>query len=411
MRKYTLFLYAVGLAVTFGLGYLVAPSATKHSPTQPEKLQVNTEVTEAARIRCAPGPWGDLEYVPITLEAPEHLLPLQAMMENPTKWFFKNFTLVELTRFLEEQDLTRSQKDQLLSPSAHENLTDGILVTPSVEILTSISRNARERIFRRIASVPENGGYFTFVRTKSLDERFQRGGVSSETVELFRNMSCEYGKYLIFSGMPHILSTMGTNEERIRFIKVLTQQKSLLVRLRITPTSDIDSLVSYWDKMGVAPDVKALLNAMSAVQGGVTIDLVKLLPPLATGRIYTFPKRHEPKIGSVKRDCHWTAFNFFSDPLDDGYSDPLYIEKKFKEEYVPVTDAPRYGDLIFLTRPDDSIIHSAIYLADNITFTKNGDTAIHPWMFSTLEELMDQYSFMVEPNQKLVAKYFRNKNH
>ncbi len=38
-------------------------------------------------------------------------------------------------------------------------------------------------------------------------------------------------------------------------------------------------------------------------------------------------------------------------------------------------------------------IHSAVYIADDICFTKNGGTAVRPWMLSTISDLLEQYSF------------------
>ena len=69
---------------------------------------------------------------------------------------------------------------------------------------------------------------------------------------------------------------------------------------------------------------------------------------------------------------------------------------------MPVTDCPRYGDVLIMAKPDGDIIHSAV-------FTKNGATAIFPWMFSTVPDLLKQYSFHAPEGQQLTLRYFRNK--
>ncbi len=54
-------------------------------------------------------------------------------------------------------------------------------------------------------------------------------------------------------------------------------------------------------------------------------------------------------------------------------------------------------------------IHSAVYIADDICFTKNGGTAVHPWMLSTISDLLEQYSFQVDDGRQLTVNYFRSK--
>lgn len=64
--------------------------------------------------------------------------------------------------------------------------------------------------------------------------------------------------------------------------------------------------------------------------------------------------------------------------------------------------------MLFLT-PHGELIHSAVYLADKIVYTKNGPTSLHPWMLSTVQDLIDQYSFQIPPDKALDVKFFRNK--
>ncbi|MFM7354079.1 MAG: hypothetical protein ACKO1G_13865, partial [Microcystis aeruginosa] len=64
---------------------------------------------------------------------------------------------------------------------------------------------------------------------------------------------------------------------------------------------------------------------------------------------------------------------FFNRGLpDDGLNDPAYVGTVLKDQYQPVVGHPQFGDIVLLTLPDGSSIHSAVYIADNIVFTKNG---------------------------------------
>jgi hypothetical protein len=82
---------------------------------------------------------------------------------------------------------------------------------------------------------------------------------------------------------------------------------------------------------------------------------------------------------------------------------------ELKDNYAISPADPRYGDILLLSTPDGSIIHSSVFIADDICFTKNGSTDISPWILATVSDLLEQYSFMAPPGQSLTVQYFRNK--
>jgi hypothetical protein len=147
-------------------------------------------------------------------------------------------------------------------------------------------------------------------------------------------------------------------------------------------------------------------------QDGGLISIVSLLPPVPKLLIYTYPMPQNGLNGPVvHQDCHWTSFNFFRDPPDPhfGLSEPGYIFDKLKTDYYPLQSDPLYGDVILIAKPDGSIIHSMVYIADDIVFTKNGANLWHPWMYSKLSDVMDIYSANLAPGKNLTLRYFRNK--
>lgn len=79
--------------------------------------------------------------------------------------------------------------------------------------------------------------------------------------------------------------------------------------------------------------------------------------------------------------------------------DPAAFTTEFAADYFPITGDPRYGE----------ILHSAVFIADEIVFTKNDSTAIYPWMFSTIPDLLKQYFFHAPDGQKLTLRFFRSK--
>ena len=64
-------------------------------------------------------------------------------------------------------------------------------------------------------------------------------------------------------------------------------------------------------------------------------------------------------------------------------------------------------DIVFFQKADATVMHAAVYLADNVVYTKNGGSNLHPWMLSTIPELQDLYSFQLGPDEKLdIRKVF-----
>ena len=101
---------------------------------------------------------------------------------------------------------------------------------------------------------------------------------------------------------------------------------------------------------------------------------------------------------------HWSAFNFFNTgPTDESLHTPEGVEEVLRHNYVSATGEPRFGDIILLTLPDGSSIHSAIYIADGIVFTKNGPSLATPYLFSTMEDMLAFYP----SSERITVNYYR----
>jgi hypothetical protein len=179
------------------------------------------------------------------------------------------------------------------------------------------------------------------------------------------------------------------------------------VRLHITPESNIRDLLSYWGKAGEEKNLRPLFESVAKIPRGTRLSLMSLLPPMPASRLYTFPF---PSTQPIEHDnCHWTSFNFFKDPPDNRYCDSKFIPEKLETDYYPVFSDLRYGDLIFLAKPSGAIIHSAVFIADNIVYTKNGGHFLSPWMLMSIPDMLDVFSATLPADQKLKVMYYRNK--
>ena len=404
MRKPNALVSTLIVVCALVLGFTLGRVTARHVPLSPD---------HAAPARGTPlksGPWGKLDYFPMDIAAPAEILPVRAVEEEHTHWFFGGVTRDDMAKLLDSLSVPADQRDQLLDPATLHVLTNGVELAPSCKMIVALPPAARLEIYKRMAGFQENNSQLVFIATASMEERFREYGVSDETIEMLKKLSCSYGRYLVMSGLACLLEELPSFEEKARLMKALTRQKTLLLRVHVGPDTDINGLAEYWGKACWNTDVKATMESLSHIPGGIWVDIVELLPPFPTALLYTFPMPDNPLNGpTVRRDCHWTSFNFFRDPPDPNYSNPAYIRERLAKDYFPVTSDPRYGDLVLFTTPNGTLVHSAVFLADDIVYTKNGDTQIHPWMLSTLSDLLEQYSFLTPPDQKLNVLYYRNK--
>lgn len=173
-------------------------------------------------------------------------------------------------------------------------------------------------------------------------------------------------------------------------------------------STDVDALAAYWDTGGRSKDLHVLLASLARVPGGVSLDLAHLLPPLPRKLIYTYPRPANDPL-SVRRDCHWTSLNFLNDPPDDRFVEPDEVKKAVETEYHPVGTAPRFGDIVFIRTARGELIHSSVYLAADIVFTKNGAFANQPWIPMKIDDMVDAFNglYLRDAPLKLVI-YRRN---
>ncbi len=388
-------------------GIAIGALATRFIPGRTSTAAIASELGTAVR----PGPWGELYTVPFHIAAPDELLPVRTIEAAGTHWVFKNSTRTELTNLLESAGLPTDQREAFLDPAvAHVGIMD-IELTPTPAMVAALPEKAREVIYRGLAQFPENRPAFFFIHKDTLHDRFGDSGVSPDTLALFRKFCCEHGDYLVLGGLPALLSHIPGYEEKMRFAKALTRQKTMLIRLRVTDQSDPKTLAAYWARGRWAPSIRTVLEGIEHVPGSTFMSIMALLPPLPASQLYFYPDVQSAQPGTTApvRDCHWTSQNFFSDPSDTKPMNPAAFAVELATSYFPISGDPSYGDVVILEKPDGEIVHSAVFIADEIVFTKNGSTPIFPWMFSTVPDLRRQYSFLAPEGRQLTLRYFRNK--
>jgi len=86
------------------------------------------------------------------------------------------------------------------------------------------------------------------------------------------------------------------------------------------------------------------------------------------------------------------SLNFFKDVPDERFADIDIVKQTLLKDYYPVPGELTLGDILVLIRPDGVVVHSCVYIADNIVFTKNGPSFSVPWVLASLDAVVAFYS-------------------
>ncbi len=372
---------------------LITPVA-QPPPTSPQEVY----------FKGHPGPWGELEFFRINIVSPDDFLPADPSRFPPTRWNFSGMTPEQLATFIQSCDLTPAQKSTLLNQAAWSFTNNLIVLTPGAKLVLEMSNQARTRIYEVLADSPDNDFQtwpFTY-RLNGFDDWFENSNVSPATLKLVKGLVYERGQALCFSDLPEVLAQIPSPTERRFFARTLMVRGGLLMKLRIRPDSDIGALTEYWSRGGRAKDVSALLESLTHVPGSAAIDVAHLLPSFARTRLNTFPR--PPASPGPEPDCFWTAMNFFKSTPAPYYENDAIWRKDLAENYSLVP-SPTLGDVVFLLRPDGVPYHAAVYIADDVVFTKNGGNYRQAWLLMKMSDMLARYPTTFTPQ----IAFFRQK--
>lgn len=339
------------------------------------------------------GPWGDLEFVRITIEPPEDCIPTASSQPDSIRWVFKGYTVAKLSALWQSAGLTPAQQKFLESPERRETTGDTIVLKPDAGFVTDLNPAARATLYTALAEFPENASQQSPFRLRkdAAADWFEQTGLPPEIVALTKRLLYERNANVLFSDEDIVLPRLQTTAERIRFLKTLSRKSTLLVQLKVPPGADTSTLSRYWGRGRRSKDVAPLLESLSRVPGGATIDLAHLLPPFPRSLLYGFPlPSDKPEVAA--HDCHWTSLNFFNERPDERFSNIDFVRQTLLNDYYPVAGEPTYGDVMVLVQPNGVVVHSCVYLAAGIVFTKNGSPFSVPWLLGNLDAVVAFYT-------------------
>lgn len=357
-------------------------------------------------LHCHPGPWGDLTYTYILTEPPEDQLTVRWPQIDHVTWRFPHYDKAKLNALWQRANLSPSELTVITNPDLLQQQDDEIQINAPREFVFGLTPDARAIIYGALAVFTENPSQnepFRF-RSSRRDEWFEDSGLKPETITAVKALLYQRGGSLRFSDQQLLLPTIMSSAERLLLIKTLARKSTMIVTLHVHPDSDIDSLSEYWSMGSRSKDIKPLLQSLQRKRREMTLDITHLLPRFARARLYTYPSPDEPGSNSFM-DCHWSSLNFFKRQPDPKYEDIRAVVDELISNYHLVSSPPRIGDLLLFTQANGDVIHSCVYIADEIVFTKNGATSKAPWILMTLDDVVSAYT----SDQPLDIQRYRRK--
>ncbi len=374
------------------LGAGVTAAWLRHTPDGSSGLAdlPATGTDQAASVPNNIPPWGELHKVPMLTEKPDEFIHEPALTAAPVRWHFAGLSPDGTRQVLLYHGLCAADAAVLMQPDRCEGKEGSTTLTVPDELVFRLGTAQRQKLYPLLGRNTRNEYQqypFTFLKDRTAG--ILAPHLQPETLALVLDRMYRIGNSDCFADLGPVLRRIPDPHQRVRLIKCLTRQETLLLKVQIREDSDIDSLVSWWAKGSRRKDLRSLLQSLATIPGGAIIDVAHLMPGFPRLRLYTYPG--PAPDGQQGFDCHYSCLNFFRSEPDDAFLDPEKAAAAILTDYEKVTGPQEFGDLILLTGDGQNIIHSCVHVAEDVVFTKNGLNQMQPWVLMTLEQVEAAY--------------------
>ncbi|OGV66720.1 MAG: hypothetical protein A2498_03740 [Lentisphaerae bacterium RIFOXYC12_FULL_60_16] len=360
--------------------------------------------TEGQRVT---GPWGTVLIRQTVLEPPRTSFTYVVEPGYRTRWCFRDMDRDTLRTRLVNVGIGERDADLLVQTAVAEAQIRGYLVYPPDDLVINLHPDIRARVYALLALDPINPSYcypHSF-RCDSVDEWLQGATIPDAAMERLRKLVYRRGKRLCLSDMPLVLPLIDYPLDAINFKRALQRDMAVTMHLVVDAGVPVDMMVGYWGTGGRDDQVEPIIESFRREKGGL-LDIVYLLPGFPGSRLNRFPLPTAPD--QVVRDCHWASFNFMNAEPDDRYgASREAVRDTIHEHFIQVRPPVRFGDVVLLINRDNgAVIHSCVYVAADVVYTKDGPTHRTPYALKRLENVVDYYK-AIAPVQ---VEYFRRRN-
>ena len=392
MFRFTLSgLIVFSLALVGGGSFITLKLAGKTRPDlKADTFAVNpNDKTRSVHV----GPWGELITRDIQLERPVEYLTEEVTTPQPETWTFNDLKPEAVKALLAKDGLSAAQIAAAFTPGTFREEKSGTVLLPSADFLLSLDAETRKKLYLALAGLGVNMylDYPYIFPGGSLESVYADARLNPDDVALLKRLVYVNGDARQMSDYLALLGKIPTVQRRVAMAQALSRQSAVFAGLVIKPDTDIEKLANYW---GLIPnvrftDIRPLMEALKALPEGGNLSLFYLLPKFARDRLYTFPL--PAQAGEPVMDCHWSTFNFSNDTPDNRFNDPNFAIEYIRKNYYQIAAPSVYGDILLLMNDRNEIKHSAVYLADDLVFTKNGNNYRQPWMLMHIPDLLATY--------------------
>ena len=389
---------AGGYLVAFLLGLLIASCLLWLASKSGQRTLPATERSSVTRAN-------EIQVTLINLERPDYLIARTTEIPPPPKWYFAKFNPEQLLRLFAAASLTPEQRVELSSTNEWSFLPDGgIVVQPPVLLVLGMSPVSRQRIYRVLATDARNEQSTPFMtHLTGLDNWLAETGLAPSEVRTFRHLLYTNSGSLCFADLS-TFEGVHPGEATARLLKSVSRVPTLLLRVKINASTDLDAVQRNWGKFNQA-SIRPLLDSVARAKESSSLSLYHFLPPFARQLLYTYPDpRADPQ--AARRDCIWSAMNFYEPTPNDAFFDFEHTTKVIRTRFDQVAEAREFGDLIVLGNEAGEVVHMCVHIAEDIVFTKNGADIHQPWVLMRLSDVLAKYP----ASQPLRFTTFRPRN-
>ncbi len=353
----------------------------------------------------SPSSWQKWEYAIIKLQRPDDTFPNQDIKPMPIVWYFAQQSPEEVEQIIKSCDLDPVLEKTLLDKNRWKQEGGRVALTVPAEAVRNLPIEARKKIYSILKKDPSNFFHFNPFRVpvNELDEWLATSGLSPENQRIFREVSWQEGDTIFFYDYQLFEHIITNPQEKKSVAKALSQVPALLMNLKVTPETDVDAVVKYFEPGGRGREMKPFLESLKRLPEGRQVNVAFFLPTFARLRLYTYPKF---EAGRKPYDCFYSAMNFFNEVPDERFLDANFIQQTLQTHYYIVGTNYSFGDLIMLLEDGVKAIHMCVYIADGVVFTKNGGHDLQPWILMRLQDMLKIY----QTDRRLTTIVYRRKH-
>jgi len=353
-------------------------------------LRVRGQTSAAGRKQ----PWGKVHVRPMVIVPPIEYFSELYDVPSRNPWFFPDWPTNQVTDFIaglsELSPEQRSTLSGLIEPMPKIN---GSVLMPSDNDIMALSAEARARIYNILAlyKINQNQDCARRFPATSMREWMRGVKMSPKTRRIMDTLAYRNGDIMFFSDIPLLLANIEDPQERFDVYKALNRVATFGMDVVLPRDGNLDELIRFWGGEQRTSEVASLLQGRKE-EGRMSVDVIYLMPGFVRHHLYRFPMPDWD--GDAIRDCHWTAFNFFNWP-DSLVNMESSMQQVIKNGYFTIPEEKRQmGDIIlylYERGKRTEMMHSAVYVCEDIVFTKNGSIWSSPWIFMREQQVADYY--------------------